>query len=692
MPFTIKPTNQIVDDILFNIVQGVPDINDINPGSVLRTQVESVALELAALYQELNDVYEGTRIETATSTDLDNLGSLVGVERKEGTQASGNVTFIRAQPSTVDFSIPAGAIVSTQPNTGETQYRFTVDANTIFRFEITDESHEYVDGIINYKMDERFIGVVSDLTGTSGAVPYIFVEGTDFNIVRNTTELIITPGSILLVDDCETADWTESVDATADVLDNVNYIQGSNSLKLGKSGTTTNEFSYEKILGAVKDGTGKNLVLAVYIKDQFTLNKLQKMNLLIGSGGSDANSVALDIAQNRMEVGWNKYELDASLDTAVTTGTPNIAAINFLRITFYTNFITDTVVSGDINMDFWIFAETDDFTGDVIQFDRTGTLPDDTTDFFVDYNPLSKEVPCTAESVGEGFNVGRNKIIFKVSIIANIDNINNYAQMQGGTDVETDDDYRERIQLATQVQAKATVTALQQAVLAVDGVTSVGVDDLPRKTMTSEPILFATGTDDYGLEMEVAIDNATLEVSATVGAVPGTILLNGVDYILENSIIRFQALGTKPDDATIFYVTYDYDWLGHVEMFVSGIATPLPAAVVTAVDTAIAETKAAGVVVTWDEPTIVTVPVTVNILADTANGYTFAGLQPIVESAIEDFLNTIEVGTNVYIADIIQLCQDIEGVLNTTVTLPAADVVIAESEVARPGAITVLSL
>jgi len=532
MAFTIRPIEEIIAGILFEIVQNVPQITDLNPGSVLRTMVEASATELEQLYTELNNVFEGTRIETSGGDDLDNLGALVGVTRKVGTNAAGIVTFSRAQAATVDFTIPSAAIVSTQPNTGEDQLRFNVDADTLFDAEIVDETQKFKDGIFDYRLVERFVSTVDDLTGTASAAPFTFVEATDFDIIKNVDDVLIVDTDSIVVADANDVitGWGISADATAIATDIVEKREGVASLKLGKGGTASNTATYEKTLIGVVDGDGKDLVIWLRIKDDFTLAKINKITLLFGSGGSDANSFSLDFPNTKLAAGFNQLKFNTGDSTVIRTGTPSGTAINFLRISIVTNLTGDTIVSGDMNMDYWIFADTEDFTGDIIRFKDpgTGTKPDDDTDILTDYKPLSKEVACTAEFIGDDFNIGTNKIIFKVSIIANIDSVNNFNAFLGGTDEETDDDFRARIQLATQVQAKATVTALQQAVLAVEGITSVSVDDLPRKSASLEPILFATGTDDYGLEFEVAVDNVTLVVSATVSATPATILVNAI--------------------------------------------------------------------------------------------------------------------------------------------------------------------
>lgn len=344
------------------------------------------------------------------------------------------------------------------------------------------------------------------------------------------------------------------------------------------------------------------------------------------------------------------------------------------------------MASGDIGMDFWFFAPDVEYTGDLIQFIIGGTLPDTTTAFETDYVPLSREVPCEAEAVGVKYNVGKSKIVFKVSNIPNIPTVNNYEIMSGGTDEETDEELRERIKDSS-LAGKATVNALRQAVLAVEGVTSVTVDDLPTKTASAEGHLYSNTQDTYKLDNEVALDDATLDINGTVGAAPFN-FTNGVDYVLDlQSNVIWQALGTKPDNSTIFYVDYNYDWLGHVEMFVSGVQTPLPASVVANVDTAVADTKAAGVDVDVIEPTVVSVDVTCVVVIET--GFDGATVRSNVEDNLRDYLNALGVGEDVYRSELIRVIQDTAGVENSTLTVPAADVTINLDEVAKAGTITV---
>lgn len=693
MTFNIKTKEEIINEILIQIVENVDAITDVNVGATLRTLVESLGLELEDIYTELENVYTGTRIDEATGDDLDNLGALVGITRKQGTKAQNYVTFKRNIPTGSSFIIPQGAIVSTQPNTSEEQLQFLVINNTTFNPSITNESHKFVNGIYNYKLEERFIDSITELTGLVSSAPFTFTENTDFIIVNNYNDLVIDTDTVTIVDNCDaTTDWNTGIGAIAIALDTVDFKQGTGSLMLGKSTTATNSVYYDKVLGSVFDSSDKKAYFWFKILDITTLNKLNNIKVTFGNS-SISNSNSYVFTNSKLKVGWNIYELDFSDSTIIKQGIPNGYVYNYVRYTIETNNDSDVLASGDLKLDFIILAEGEQYKGDIVQFLATGTLPDTNSNIAVDYIPLSKEVLCESQNVGEKYNVVKEKIFFKVSFISNIDSVNNYVAMSSGTDIEVDDDLRDRIKSATELKGKATVESLKQAVLGVEGITSVSVDDMPLKSASTEPHLFVdfATTDTQKLDYEVVQNDVNLVVSGTRGSLPVT-FVNGVDYFLENSTINWVSSGTCPDNGTTFLVDYDYRWLGHVNMFVSGATTPLPSYVITNVDNAIYDTRSAGIDVQWYEPTVVTVNISASILIDTANGYLFPNVKIDVEDAITELLNNKETGEILYISEIIEVIMKTAGVKNTTVSLPASDVTVAIDEIVKVGTITITQI
>lgn len=113
-------------------------LTDRNPGSVTRLLAESFAREFAVLSRQLDAVYRAGFVETAEGRDLDELASLVGVERRRGTFAAGSAVFSRSTPSPADVFIPAGTRLSTsQPPLVELE---TAEDRTLRRGELSAEA------------------------------------------------------------------------------------------------------------------------------------------------------------------------------------------------------------------------------------------------------------------------------------------------------------------------------------------------------------------------------------------------------------------------------------------------------------------------------------------------------------------------------------------------------------------------
>lgn len=71
-------------------------ISDLNPGSVVRTLVESVSREIEYLYEQLHVAYLSGFIESAEREALDMTVALLGIKRKPPQPSSGKVTFGRS--------------------------------------------------------------------------------------------------------------------------------------------------------------------------------------------------------------------------------------------------------------------------------------------------------------------------------------------------------------------------------------------------------------------------------------------------------------------------------------------------------------------------------------------------------------------------------------------------------------------
>lgn len=100
-----------------------PVLTDLFTGSVVRTLSESIALEMAGLYAQLEAVYRSGFVDTAAGSSLDNVVALLGIERVAGGRAAGEVEFTRSAGTRGIINIPAGTLVTTAD--GNVQYETT---------------------------------------------------------------------------------------------------------------------------------------------------------------------------------------------------------------------------------------------------------------------------------------------------------------------------------------------------------------------------------------------------------------------------------------------------------------------------------------------------------------------------------------------------------------------------------------
>ncbi len=127
-------------------------ITDINPGSVARTIVESVAREMEFLYLQMEQVYNLAYLDTAEGKALDQVVALLGIKRKGPGYATGEVIFGRKQEPDV--------------------------------VEVTEESHTFISG---KRIDLAYPHVreITAVRGQSGEVPVVFAEQADFVLEGN---------------------------------------------------------------------------------------------------------------------------------------------------------------------------------------------------------------------------------------------------------------------------------------------------------------------------------------------------------------------------------------------------------------------------------------------------------------------------------------------------------------------------
>ncbi|MCP4386918.1 MAG: hypothetical protein GY802_01370 [Gammaproteobacteria bacterium] len=89
----------------------VPTLTDLQVGSVARTMTESIALEMARLYAQMEAVYKSGFIDTAGGSSLDKVVALLDVHRFKGNRPSTKLRFSRVTGAAGSITIQAGARV-----------------------------------------------------------------------------------------------------------------------------------------------------------------------------------------------------------------------------------------------------------------------------------------------------------------------------------------------------------------------------------------------------------------------------------------------------------------------------------------------------------------------------------------------------------------------------------------------------
>lgn len=167
--------------------------------------------------------------------------------------------------------------------------------------------------------------------------------------VRHPPIADINYGNLTSLDICETANWTASTDATDDALNVTTFTQGSGSISLGKSGTTSSSVNYNKTQATTTDGTGKTLLIDLYIKDTSVLSQTEAVEIRIGPDST--NYYFKNWQREDLENGWNTLEM--VLSTAGSSGTPAFTALDYCYIELNTIANATTITAGNIAMDYW---------------------------------------------------------------------------------------------------------------------------------------------------------------------------------------------------------------------------------------------------------------------------------------------------------------------------------------------------
>jgi len=175
------------------------------------------------------------------------------------------------------------------------------------------------------------------------------------------------------VDDCDAADWVDSADMTT-TLNTTTFKEGTGSLNLTKDAGASAVADTDKTTTSV-DFTSKELSMWLYIKDSTMLNKLAVtdcVTIRFGSDNANYYDYTRDLAD--LATGWNLIYFNTSTADS-TTGAPVIAACDYSYIAIEADAAATVWSAGDLIMDDWKVASSDDFLKTVVSgyptFDET---------------------------------------------------------------------------------------------------------------------------------------------------------------------------------------------------------------------------------------------------------------------------------------------------------------------------------
>lgn len=555
MAFTTKTADELIAELKINLVNNIEEINDLNVGSVIDVITTTFANSLEGLYTELNNVYDASRISTATGDDLEELSQLVGVERNLGVKSTGVVTFKTNTPLTSEMIITKDSRVSTQPNTTEEQLLFNVLEDTTFLTTVPYEEHYYLSGTYDYALNQRFIDSITSLSdGVS-----TFVEGVDFDIIPTDSltypDFIVSTDDSLMFDDCESsATWSAEEINTSVTLDNSIFYEGGASIGFVKTSIILSTFAYVCDLGSTIDIEDKSCIFDLYIHDETTLNKIVKIIFSYSSDSSFLNSVEKEITN--FSTGWQTLFITQGEVGTTSNGNMDIGNQRYFKVDIELNNNSSVLsTTGLINIDNVRFSSKQDYYGDIIRFNKdSANLPTTKTNFYATYVPLSLEVACESSDIGEKYNVTANKINYKVSNFSLIKEVNNYEAFTDGVDEETDDSLRERTSDATELTNVATVEAIRNNVLALPYVQTCTIVDMPVRDAFHEPHTFSSAYPKYRLNYLVPNDDADLIVYTNFSNLSAGIDEDDVTISVDDGSV-FDAIGgtIRIDDEFITY-------------------------------------------------------------------------------------------------------------------------------------------
>ena len=153
------------------------------------------------------------------------------------------------------------------------------------------------------------------------------------------------------IDACDAVDeWTAGTGATATAIDTSNFLEGTGSLKMGKSTTSTTDVDYTLNMSPVSY-EDNYIKFDLFITNSTALAKLDDIHFDITPDTNFATNYKRFTLAN-LVVGWNPISFEINSPTSTIGTVANDDTIQKGRVYIVTNNNADTLTAGDLLIDY----------------------------------------------------------------------------------------------------------------------------------------------------------------------------------------------------------------------------------------------------------------------------------------------------------------------------------------------------
>ncbi len=730
MSFQIKKFNSIVASMINWVSSATDRITDFNVGSVSRTLLEAVAIELEELYYQLLRAVEEAIEEAIYRT--------FNFPRNPAQRATGTVRFNRLAGTEPEVTIPRGALTGT-------------DTDPIIYFET--QADDKIPTIEGYSAAMGGLGAATYLTDHS---KNWVTEGVHIGSrVKNlgTPAGETASAGVLSI----TTSGTAPPGSTNDTLTFSALTNGASFATT--QGAFTKVFHYDGSIATYTDvttaasGVGTYFLLpAIATEDYLYCGLADKFHGFYFWVGDVAQAATSDmVIEYYNGSAWAEVNnlYDATEAAGVTFATSAEVYFDYPA----------TWEKSTVNSQYYYW----------IRIHCTANLTNLSNSDRLRYNQgkqykvivLYEDVAVQSTIADLDTNVAAGAVNTLYTTISNVDTVTNTAAFADGRDEESDLERKDRFSLYIQSLARATKGALEYAARTVEQVTAAAaIDDirpwcyvldssgsadtgvftditaamrnpgdapvnlLPAAEDTydalyigaTEPFnyvnmhLVTSGTCADSAKVAWKYWNGTTWTTIVTGAVDGT--NSGTGPLSQSGTFSFTiptdwvatTINTKLKmwiklvilaSGVVYSVTPTGDWaslppgFGYVYLYVHDGSGEASSALITSVENAVELYRGCGITVTVLAPVKLQPTITVSLLV--ASNYDPDNIASDVTQGIIDWMNTFVLGQDFYLAELYQKIMEMndKAIINATVTAPTADIVTASAVVIRPDPLTV---